>query len=374
MRGVPIGYRGGRFGAVRFPFANVKDTVTNPRLSNARHRGYLLDAGRILAERDKRVHPKIVKQSAMKIFGDKKILEQHSDGDTTAVSEAISFCGRIFADLGAAVHVDGTPRYRSRSARTFLGSGKIEGVPSGAVSLSLRGTADPLPAPEVRLSMLPRERGGSRSSEFTLMAVSGLLDIVGDPARAPLSLPAGQLARAAGLAAFTAAAAQLFNPDGPAHAEISLLDVGIWLNWKSLVLARENGVAPSRLGPGAEWQVIACRDGWIGLVYRENDWVALKELVGDARLDVPLYDLRANRKAHSAEIAAIVGERFAAMSREEIMDFASKRRIPLGPVLTTTEVIEDEQSIVRGAFVTHDGIATPRLPVLWNGRPLETTP
>ncbi len=50
------------------------------------------------------------------------------------------------------------------------------------------------------------------ASEFTVMALGGLLDMVGDPARAPLALGGHQAAYAAGLAAYTGIAAVLCRP------------------------------------------------------------------------------------------------------------------------------------------------------------------
>lgn len=312
----------------------------------------------------------------MKPLSSFAIIESHSDQDAAPITEAIAFCGRILSDLGANIYLAGNhPEFADANSGKFLSAGKSY-IPAGQdpesppAALELRGAAPRGAATgSIRITMLPPGAPEIPVSEFTLMAASGLLDIVGDPARAPLRLPAAQLARSAGLAAFTVAAA-LLRARTAGEAQVSLLDTGIWLNWKSLVLARENGAAPSRLGRAAEWQVVACRDGWIGLVYREQDWPAVKALVGDPRLEDPGLDHRANRKRRAAEIAAIVEERLAGMTRAEVMAFASANRIPLGPVLTTAEVIADAQSRARGAFISTGGTLSPRLPVLWNGAPL----
>ncbi|MBJ3777073.1 CoA transferase [Acuticoccus mangrovi] len=279
------------------------------------------------------------------------------------------------SDLGARVVSNAAENtFRDARTRLFLSLGKAHGAPAERPRLALVGGASAAGAEtSVRVALLPEGSPDIPMSEFTLMAATGLLDLIGDPAREPLRLPAGQLARAAGLAAFTAAAG-LIRGGVAGSAHVSLLDVGLWLNWKSFVLARETGRAPHRLGRGAEWQVLACRDGFIGLVYREQDWDAVKALVGDPRLDDPGFDLRADRKARSAEIVAIVEERIADRTRADIMAFASAHRIPLGPVLTTAEVIDDPHSVARGAFVKAEGALLPRLPVLWNGSPLETRP
>ncbi|GGE50034.1 hypothetical protein GCM10011360_41340 [Primorskyibacter flagellatus] len=295
----------------------------------------------------------------------RRILEVQSAGDDPAVREAIAFCGRMLSDLGAEVLTG-----PSSSGQPFLTQGKtLSKHPEGRIDLALTGagTAPGQERARVSVSMLPEGAGDIPVSEFTVMATGGLLDIVGDPDRAPLRLPGHQLARAAGLAAFTAASACLHGGQS-SRAHVSLLDTAIWLNWKSLVVARENGRAPSRLGAGSEWQTVRCADGWMGLVYRQEDWTALKALVGNPRLDDPDLNVRAIRRQRAAEVTAMIEEHFLTMTRAEIMGYAGRNRIPLGAVLSPREVIDDAHSRARGAFVATPGGVMPRLPVKWNGK------
>lgn len=216
------------------------------------------------------------------------------------------------------------------------------------------------------------------ASEFTVMALGGLLDMVGDPQRAPLKLAGHQAAYAAGLAAYTGIAGALCRPrvDGripPDTVLVNMLDVVVWLNWKS-VPSRADQPRLSRGGDTAEWQVVRCADGFVALVYQEPDWAALCDIVDDDRLRTPELAQRPARIRRAREIAAIVEEKFLTLTRREIHAHALARRIPLGPVWSPRELAGDPQNTSRAFFETAnvDGraVTMPRLPALWNGAPV----
>jgi crotonobetainyl-CoA:carnitine CoA-transferase CaiB-like acyl-CoA transferase len=220
------------------------------------------------------------------------------------------------------------------------------------------------------------------ASEFTVMALGGLLDMVGDPARAPLKLGGHPAAYAAGLAAYTGIAAALCRPRvggriPPDTVQVSMLDTVIWLNWKS-VPARAKQPVLTRTGSTAEWQVVRCADGFVALVYQEPDWAALCDIIDDARLRVPELAQRTERIPRSREITRIIEQRLRALTRREIHALALARRIPLGPIWSPRELATDPQTTSRGfletATVDRRTVAMPRLPVLWNGQPLGAQP
>ncbi|MBE2278222.1 MAG: CoA transferase [Rhodobacteraceae bacterium] len=225
----------------------------------------------------------------------------------------------------------------------------------------------PIQAPvSVRLSLLPDPAEDRSATALTVMASTGLMDAIGDPARAPLRLPGAQLDLAAGLSAYTAMAALLLKPGGGA-AHVSLGDVGHWLNWKNIVMAQLTGTAPSRSGRAAEWQTLRCKDGWIALVYRENDWPAVKRLLNDPEMEDPALNDRRERRRRGAWIAARAEAALAGMTRAEVTDFARRNRIPIGPVLSPEELRRDRQFLARGFLKDTPHGPMPRLPLLWNG-------
>ncbi len=262
---------------------------------------------------------------------------------------------------GAAALITDNGMARRDTLTAALGARLPAETRRAAVVLSMLGADAPADAP---------------ASEFTVMALSGLLDLVGEPDRQPLRLGGHQAAYAAGLAAYTGLAAALCNPPGaperPETVQVSMLETAIWLNWKSVTNAWATGKVIHRSGQGAEWQVVRCADGWVALVYQEADWPGLCKLAGDPRLASPEYATRDLRVPHFGTIARMIEQGFAHMTRRQIHEAAQAQRLPLGPVWSQADLMEDSHNIARG-FLAQVGlpggeaITIPRLPVLWNG-------
>ncbi len=324
---------------------------------------------------------------------------------------AIALAGRVAADLGGRVVVleppDGDPLRRlppfldrgpngERSALfQFLNASKrscvldersegqrlaAERLLAGADAVMTDGDAAPArPRPPLTISVTPLGwAAGGRTeavSEFTVLALGGLLDILGDPEREPLRLAGHQAAYAAGLAAFTALAAGLLADPAEGGGEVvdvSLLDVCHWLNWKSLSVTVDSGQPPGRLGPREEWRVVPCADGHVAVVFLERDWPALCALVGDPELAGAPFGERESRARRIDELYERVLPWFATRSRHDIYRAAQERGVPLGPVRTIDELRADPQYVAR-AFLTKvrhallGDLVVPRLPLLWDG-------
>ncbi|HUN46023.1 MAG TPA: CoA transferase, partial [Stellaceae bacterium] len=186
------------------------------------------------------------------------VVEALSADCPLALRLSAALAGRIAADLGARVvklePAEGDPVRRLPPFATggcsalfaFLNAGKqsVRDDPVPAARLIERADAalvderrDERARTSVVLSMLapdlPGAAGAGPQSEFSLMALGGLLDIVGDPARQPLRLGGHQLAYSAGLAAYAGLVAGLLRRPAAETARVSLLDVAVWINWKS---------------------------------------------------------------------------------------------------------------------------------------------
>jgi crotonobetainyl-CoA:carnitine CoA-transferase CaiB-like acyl-CoA transferase len=311
-----------------------------------------------------------------------RILEAYDPACPTPLRLAGAFAGRLLADLGARVScLDRQDAIGDPATAAFLSVGKH----------SIRSDADALagqhgvvtdaryfstlvrpPGATAVLSMLPDGTTAVPSSELTVMALSGVLDIVGDPARAPLQLGGHQAAYSAGLSAFTGLLAALCQrrngTDDPQIVRVNLLDTLIWVNWKSVIAAETSDGAPARQGAAADWQVIRCADGWMALVYQDNNWSALRALVGDVLDDVRFATPQARRR-NRRDLAASVETVLSCHTRAEIRDLALARGLPLGPVWSLTELLQDRHYLARGVFTPAEGHAgaMASLPVVWNG-------
>ena len=321
------------------------------------------------------------------------ILAANSPACALAVRIATRFAAKLAADLGADViriAADDDPllrippmrgdsgrlaRYLDSRLRAASGAPKNLDVVLTDDAANDHGAVAPI---AVRISMFgPGVAWDGHDSEFTIMALSGLLDTVGDPARAPLKLAGHQVAFAAGLAAYAGMTAALYARATAETVRVSLFDTAVWLNWKNLASAAYFGASPSRPGRDAQWQVVRCRDGYVALIYMEKDWAALKALVADARLSDGRFASDSARTRHAREIGDIVESVFMRHTRREVEDLARSRRLPLGAVWSPVELAGDPQYVARDALeplVLGDGTIAhvPRLPVRWHDAPGRT--
>jgi len=339
------------------------------------------------------------------------VVETASDDCNIALRLSAALAGRIAADLGAEVvkiePPDGDPVRRMppflESASVlfaFLNAGKRSvvlphGNEQGALH-ALLGRVDALvadakageplqdvvgsalpagkrPRAAVLLSMLGRNAPPDvPASEFTVLALGGVLNLVGEPDRQPLRLGGHQVAYAAGLSAFTGLVSALCGTAAEV-VHVSQLENAVWLNWKNVATAEGGGEAPSRAGHGSDWPIVRCADGWVALVYRDEDWQVMRELTGsDPRLADPALAKLNGRHARAAEIASIFEEHFAPLTRAQLRALSLERKLPLGPVLTPEEALHDPHHLAREFFATvrldsRQPVTVPRLPVLWNG-------
>lgn len=247
----------------------------------------------------------------------------------------------------------------------FLNAGKRSGPASGRFDAAI-GDAAALAgvdaAIKVRLSAFSPENDPD-IPELGLLALSGLLGIVGESEGPPARLAGHQVAYAGGLAASTALLAAI-RAGGEEEIDVSLFEVTCWLNWKVAASVVVLGTSPMRGGTRADWYTTPCKDGHIALVYQEKDWPAVKAMVGDPRLDDERFATRPGRRTHRAELLDILGPWFMARTRAEITADAQPRRIPIGPVLFPAELLADRQHQARG-FIGEGGM--PVLPIGWDG-------
>ncbi|MEQ1650040.1 MAG: CoA transferase [Hyphomicrobiaceae bacterium] len=319
------------------------------------------------------------------------IVEAVGTAGPAALSLAARMCGRIASDLGAKVVRLAPVSSASNPARDcFLDVGKeIITIAKDRIveALSAFGDADCVIVDASVAEVLNGRDQGPDSvilamsvddplggSEFTIEARSGLLDLVGEPDRAPLRLGGHQIAYAAGLAAYLAIVDLCARrSDGAAKSfrRVDLLDIAVWLNWKAVGAAALGLPVPTRLGIQGDWVVVPCQDGFVALVYRSVDWSALKLALGEPRLDDAKFETEGGRRKNRREVNAVLADVFAHKSREEIKRLSMAYRIPLGPVWTPEELRDAPHFQHRSFFqdIEREGhtVTLPLIPVKWNG-------
>lgn len=206
--------------------------------------------------------------------------------------------------------------------------------------------------------------------ELVLLALGGLLNMIGDPAREPVRLGGYQAQYAAGLAAFTGTMIALWHRDltgAGQHVKVSAHETVAFLEWKSPVYYQSDGRVRRRGGELSQWMVLPCRDGFVAFVYQDENWPAVKELVGDPRLEDPRFADRRGRVANRAELREILGAWTAERTKEEVYHQAQARGIPVGMVADAADLVASPQYRARGFFA---GVNHPRTgTVLYPGVP-----
>jgi crotonobetainyl-CoA:carnitine CoA-transferase CaiB-like acyl-CoA transferase len=325
---------------------------------------------------------------------------------------AISLAGKIAADLGATVlkvePPGGDPVRRAppllpggeSALFQFLNTSKrslvldLAGDAGRATLAKLVDSADAVlfeePAPgaalvragrstPIEVAAFPLEMDAATRpvSEFTILALGGLLHMVGEPERKPLRLGGHQAAYAAGLTAFTGLAAALAARDAGRSApavRVSLVEVMQWVNWKAASGAEASGTSPGREGKGSEFQIVPCKDGHVAVVYTATQWPQTRDLIGDPRLADAKFNTRAARRQNVAALYEIITPWFAGRTRAEIQKAAQAKGVPFGPIFSPAELLETEQYVARDFLARVGAWRMPQLPVQWNGRSFAPRP
>ncbi len=326
------------------------------------------------------------------------IVELNEPGMPIPLRLAVSLAGKIAADLGATVlklePEEGDPVRRlppllphgGSALFHFLNTSKrsvrldpatlpavlakadacLFEEPASAAELVRRSGATP-----IEIAAFPTGMTAMPFSEFTVLALGGLLHMVGEPDRKPLRLGGHQASYAAGFAAFTGLATALAARDAGRKApavRVSLTEVMQWVNWKAASGAEASGSSPGREGKGSEFQIVRCKDGYVAVVYTVTQWPATRALIGDPRLDDKKFATRAGRRENVAELYDILRPWLAGKTRAEIQSLAQAKGVPFGPIFSPAELLETEQYVARGFLAKMGDLRIPQLPVQWNGR------
>lgn len=295
----------------------------------------------------------------MRPLAGKRILDLSAQCAQLPHALAAAMAGKLCALYGAeVVRPDGPMIDPTQPLGRFLDAGKQQAT--GANFDAAIGDANVTGAPILLRFSVFGPGQDPAMSELGLLALSGLLGIVGESHRPPAALAGHQPAYAAGLAGCTALLAAL-HAGGAETVDISLFDVTCWLNWKVAAAMMVMGEVPTRGGSRADWFTLPAADGHIALVYMEKDYPALRDMLA---IEDPRFETRAGRLTHRAEFETLIRPWFAARTREAITREAQSRRIPIGPVRTPAELLADPQYAARG-FVGAGGM--PAMPFRANG-------
>ena len=226
-----------------------------------------------------------------------------------------------------------------------------------------------------------RDRAGL---DLILQAESGLMSVTGEPDGQPVKIgvPAVDLTSALYGAYAVVCALAARAADGAGQLiDLSLLESGVSLAiWESGVYLT-TGLVPERLGSAhrviAPYQAFRTADGHVVLgATTPATWTALRALIGTDRLrdDDPRWHDPASRRAHAADLAAIIEAVTKTRTTEQWMADLEAARIPCGRLNDYAKVFGDPHLEARGLFVDlpHPTLGTVRAigsPIHMTGTP-----
>lgn len=206
--------------------------------------------------------------------------------------------------------------------------------------------------------------------DVMIQAMSGIMDLTGDPDGAPQKMGvafADIFTGLYGVIAVQAALAQRDRTGRGQHIDMALFDsmLGVLGNQAMNYLA--TGTAPSRLGNAhpniVPYQDFPVAEGHI-IIACGNDaqFEKLCDLLG---LPAPDDSNRTNadRVANRCGLVPAIAERTAMFRRDEILAKLEKAGIPAGPINTVADALTDPQTIARGMVQASAGVSHLSSPI-----------
>ena len=222
----------------------------------------------------------------------------------------------------------------------------VEGATADAVTtLGFDGWDAP-----VKVAITPYGRTGPKrnwqATPHTLLAMGGYTNLMGDPDRAPLSLPGHYVEFQSGGLAFTAANACRLAGQGNT-IDVGMLETVMALSQFTTVMWHCAGRIRSRHGNDF-WSVpptnmFRCADGWMYINIVPGFWDAFATALGMPELVLdPRFASNDLRMQNRDALHAIIARTVLPLPREEMLRRASEYRFPLGVVLDFAEVLGAE--------------------------------
>ena len=188
-----------------------------------------------------------------------------------------------------------------------------------------------------------------------LLALGGYTWLMGDPGRAPLTMPGRYPYYQAGTFAYIAALATLLGrPEATRQIEVSVLECLASLHQFTDTMWVDQGRLRSR--HGNRWEnlcpttLLPCADGWFGMNVLQTFWMQFALMLGHPEYteDGHPWALNDGRLQHEDEVEAAVIDALGSWPRERILREGQETwRVPIGAAATLGEMLEDRHLVER---------------------------
>jgi len=203
------------------------------------------------------------------------------------------------------------------------------------------------------------------ADEMQVQALSGMMQVTGDPQRPPLRTGPAVVQYSGGLHAYAGTLMALLQRGASGrgqHVDVALLDCGL----ENIEIMLSNYLQlerPARRGPGVmvPWGLYPCRDGYaVVLAMPQRHWRGAAEIFEDPRLFEDRFAHLLDRIKHRTEYEQMLEPCVRAHSREELFEAGQAHKLAFGYLASTDEAIELPPLQPRGFFEETDHPVTGR--------------
>ncbi|HXS20435.1 MAG TPA: CoA transferase [Steroidobacteraceae bacterium] len=197
--------------------------------------------------------------------------------------------------------------------------------------------------------------------DFVAQAMSGLMDITGEPGRPPQKVGvavADIVTGLYGLAGIQAALAERARSGRGQRVDVALLDCTMGILANQAMNHLIGNLTPTRMGNShpniSPYQEFRTADGFIVVaIGNDPQFRCLCEALDCAPLaDDPRFATNGARVRNRSALEQVLAPRLAAMRREDALARLESVRIPSGPINTVAEALGDPNTRERGMVLT----------------------
>ena len=211
--------------------------------------------------------------------------------------------------------------------------------------------------------------------DFVAQAMSGLMDITGEPGRPPQKVGvavADIITGLYGLAGIQAALAERARSGRGQRVDVALLDCTMGILANQAMNHLIGNLTPARMGNShpniSPYQEFRTADGFIAVaVGNDPQFRCLCEALDCAPLaDDPRFATNGSRVRNRSALEQVLAPRLATMSREDALARLEALRVPSGPINTVAEALGDPNTSERGMVLAcpAEGYRSPSIPGL----------
>lgn len=208
--------------------------------------------------------------------------------------------------------------------------------------------------------------------DFMAQGMTGIMDLTGDPEGEPQKIGVAWIDILTGLHGVIGVQAALAARERTGQGQqvdVSLMETGVGVLANQAMNYLVSGLSPTRMGNAhpnlVPYQVFPASDGHV--IIATGNTRQFRALCGALGLERFLADDRfadnAGRVAHRDELCDSIAVETAGIGKAELIGRLSAEGIPVGPINTVAEAVEDPQMEARAMVIRPEGVPGMRTPI-----------